>query len=255
MSHQSVIDGRQSVLGYPVDLVDQDMAMSIIDQAWSSHNGLHVITLNAEMIIAAQKDTRLDKIIRQANLVVADGSGVALALKLFGHHFSRLPGIELAQQALACAAEKNIPVALIGSTTNVLELLCHTLLDTYPGLKLVACHDGYFQVMHEQSVIKTINDSGAQLVLVAMGIPRQEYFIDLCRQIAVQAVFIGVGGSFDIWSGIKNRAPAIFRNCHLEWLYRLVSEPWRFKRMGAALPNFACQIIIEFLKNKARRRL
>lgn len=250
MSHQTIADERQSILGYPVDLVDQDKALSIIEQAWSSHNGMHVITLNAEMIIAAQKDKSLDKIIRQANLVIADGAGVVLALKLYGQHISRLPGIELAQLTLSHAAVKNIPVALVGGTTDVLNVLRHTLPETYPGLKLVSCHDGYFQAVQEQSVIKTINESGAQLVLVAMGVPRQEYFIDLCRKTTSQAVFIGVGGSFDIWSGSKVRAPAVFRNCHLEWLYRLICEPWRFKRMSAALPKFAYQIIVEFFNDK-----
>jgi len=229
--------------------------MDMIEKAWSSHKGMHVVTLNAEMIIAAQKDKRLDKIIRQANLVIADGAGVVLALKLYGRHIKRLPGIELAQMALSRAAAQNIPVALIGGKIRVLDILGSTLPETYPGLKLVACHDGYFQAAKEESVIQTINDSGAQLVLVAMGIPRQDYFIELARHTASQAVFIGVGGSFDVWSGNKRRAPIIFQNYHLEWLYRLLSEPWRFKRMSMALPKFACQVIVEFLQNtRARQR-
>lgn len=248
MSHQFITNERQKVLGYPVDLVGQDNAMSIIDTAWSSNSGMHVITLNAEMIIAAQSNSRLDQIIRQANLVVADGAGVVLALKLYGCQIGRLPGIELAQLALADATAKNIPIALIGGTPDVLNVLRQTLPQTYPGINLVVCQDGYFQESQEQTIIKTIKDSGVQLILVAMGIPRQEYFIELCRQTISQAVFIGVGGSFDIWSGTKSRAPAIFRSFHLEWLYRLLSEPWRFKRMSQSLPKFAYQIIVDFFK-------
>jgi N-acetylglucosaminyldiphosphoundecaprenol N-acetyl-beta-D-mannosaminyltransferase len=250
MSHQIITDNRQSVLGYPVDLVDEAAAISTIRNAWASNSGMHVITLNAEMIIAAQKDEILDRIIRQANLVIADGAGVVFALKLRGKNISRLPGIELAQLALFHAAEKNIPVSLIGGTDEVLERLRNVLPDAYPDLKLVAYCNGYFQAAEEQSVIKTISDSSARLVLVAMGVPRQEYFIDLCRKSLPNAVFIGVGGSFDIWSGKKNRAPAIFRNCNLEWLYRLISEPSRYKRMGSALPVFAWQVLVDFFKSK-----
>jgi len=250
MSRQIITNKRQSILGYPVDLVDQKTALSTIENAWSSHVGMHVITLNAEMIVAAQKDKVLDRIIRQADMVIADGAGVVLALKLHGIHINRLPGIELAQFALSHAANRNIPVALIGGTADVLETLRRVLLDIYPDLKLAACHDGYFSATEEPSIIKTISDSGAQLVLVAMGVPRQEYFIDLCRKSMPNPVFIGVGGSFDIWSGRKNRAPAIFRNCHLEWLYRLISEPSRFKRIGTSLPIFAWQIMVDFLKPK-----
>jgi len=250
MSHQIITNSRQSVLGYPVDLVDEAAAISTIRDAWASNSGMHVITLNAEMIIAAQKDEILDRIIRQANLVIADGAGVVLALKLRGKTIGRLPGIELAQLALFHAAEKNIPVCLIGGAPAVLETLGNILPDTYPGLKLVNCRDGYFQATEEQSVIQTIRDSGARLVLVAMGVPRQEYFIDLCRKSLPNSVFIGVGGSFDIWSGKKNRAPAIFRNCNLEWLYRLINEPSRYKRMGSALPLFAWQVLADFFKSK-----
>ncbi len=249
MSHQFVADQRHYVLTYPVDQVDRDSAISIIEEAWSSHKGLHIITLNAEMIMAAQKDHCLDKIIHQSDLAIADGAGVVLALKLYARNIKRLPGIELAQLALARAAAKNIPVALIGGKADILDVLCRTLPEKYPGLKIAVCHDGYFQPEKEQTIIKEISDSRAQLVLIAMGVPRQEYFIKQARQ-ASAAVFIGVGGSFDVWSGQKSRAPAIFQNYHLEWLYRLLSEPWRFKRMGLALPEFAYQVLVEFFKKK-----
>lgn len=250
MSHQSMANGYPSVLSYSVNMADQDKVLSIIEGAWLSNTSLHIVTLNAEMIIAAQRDERLDKIIRRADLSIADGAGVVLALKLFGYNIKRLPGIELAQAALGRAAAKNIPVALIGGQREALAVLCRTLPEKYTGLKLVACHDGYFQGAEEQSILENIKESEARLVLVAMGVPRQEYFIELARQSASQAVFIGVGGSFDVWSGQKMRAPAIFQRYHLEWLYRLLSEPWRFKRMSMALPEFAWQVVVEFLKKK-----
>jgi len=244
------MNNRPHVLSYGVDLVSQDEALAIIARAWQTNNGLHVITLNAEMIIAAKRDPKLDNIIRQANLVIADGAGVVLALKLNGHNIKRLPGIELAQSTLSIAASQKIPVALIGGQTEVLQQLSLTLPKQYPDLNLVACKDGYFKSEDEPEIITNVAQARPQLILVAMGVPRQEYFIAQLRKTMPQAVCIGVGGSFDIWAGKKKRAPVIFQSCHLEWLYRLLSEPWRFKRMSMALPEFAAQVIIEHWQKK-----
>jgi N-acetylglucosaminyldiphosphoundecaprenol N-acetyl-beta-D-mannosaminyltransferase len=247
MSYHQATNNRQNVLGYPIDLINKDQVLHLIENAWDSRSSMHVVTLNAEMIIAAQNDERLGEIIRQAELVIADGAGVVLALQLKGQHIRRLPGIELAQFSLANAAQKKIPVALIGGSIQTLNALYQHLPQTYPGLNLVACHDGYFDLEKEQSIILELNASGAQLVLVAMGVPKQEYFIRQAGK-QVNAVFIGVGGSFDIWSGNKTRAPLLFRELHLEWLYRLYREPWRYKRMASALPTFAWQVASELLK-------
>jgi N-acetylglucosaminyldiphosphoundecaprenol N-acetyl-beta-D-mannosaminyltransferase len=240
---------RQYVLAYPVDLCDKKQALNIIKDCWQNDSSLHVITLNAEMIMSAQQDQKLDRIIHQANLVIPDGAGIVLALKLQGYKTCRLPGIELAYSALQFAAENNISVALIGADPEVLNYLRHALPQQIPKLKLIFWQDGYFDSSQQEKILNDINASHAQLVLVAMGVPRQEYFIEQALQITKHAVFIGVGGSFDVWAGKTQRAPRMWQNCHLEWLYRLISEPWRFKRMSVTLPKFAWQVIVEFLKN------
>jgi N-acetylglucosaminyldiphosphoundecaprenol N-acetyl-beta-D-mannosaminyltransferase len=240
---------RQYVLGYQVDLCNQAQALTLIKDCWQNNKDLHVITLNAEMIVTAQKDKKLDHIIKQANLVIPDGAGVVLALKLQGYQTSRLPGIELSYGALQLACENNISVALVGASPEVLNYLRHALPQQIPGLKLVFCQDGYFDAGQQKTVIANINSSHAHLVLIAMGVPRQECFIEQALKTTNHTVFIGVGGSFDVWAGKVRRAPKIWRDCHLEWFYRLLSEPWRFKRMGATLPKFTCQVIFELLWN------
>src|SRR5271163_68933 len=117
---------RQKVLGYPVDLVDLKSALEVIETAWQAEKGLQVETLNAEMVIAAQKDHRLDRIIRHAHLIVPDGAGVVWAIRLAGHHVDRLPGIELANLALMSAAAKGVNVALVGGRQEVLDTLLET---------------------------------------------------------------------------------------------------------------------------------
>lgn len=244
------IKRRLHVLGYPVDLSDQTEALTFIKDCWNGNKGLHVVTLNAEMIVTAQKDKNLNRIIHQSNLVIPDGAGVVLALKLQGYRTCRLPGIELSYSALQLAAENNIPVALIGASAEVLNYLQHTLPQQIPALKLVFCHNGYFNASQQEKVITELNSSRAQLVLIAMGVPRQEYFIEQALKTTNHTVFIGVGGSFDVWAGKAQRAPKIWQDCHLEWLYRLTKDPGRFKRMSTTLPKFACQVIFESLRNK-----
>jgi len=240
---------RQRVLGYPVDLVDQAGALEIIETAWRSDKGLQVETLNAEMVVAAQQDQRLDRIIRHAHLIVPDGAGVIWALRMAGHSIDRLPGIELASAALTSAAAKGVNVALVGGRPEVIDVLRNSLPRLHPGLKLVATKDGYFPLELEEDVVDAIAAQEPRLILVALGVPKQEYFVDQWREKFPRAVMLGVGGSFDVWAGIVKRAPKSFQKLHLEWFYRLMKEPWRFKRMSSSLPSFGLQVLSERIKS------
>jgi len=240
----STSEARQKVLGYPVDVVDETQALERIEQAWAKERGLHVVTINAEMVIQAQRDSELDRIIRHAHLIVPDGAGAVWALRLDGHVCYRVPGIELADKALASAARLGQPVALIGGRKEVLDKLLETLPSRHPGINIVASHDGFIDAAEEANIVEEIADKQPKLVLVAMGVPRQEFFIDRYQSKFSHAVVVGVGGSFDVWSGFTKRAPAFFRKLHLEWFYRLASEPWRAKRILSALPSFAIQVVM-----------
>lgn len=234
---------RQKVLGYPVDVVDEPRALSIIEDAWARGRGMHVVTLNAEMVVAAQQDAELDRIIRHAHLIVPDGAGVVWAVRLNGQEISRLPGIELAAGVLHRAAMQSQPVALLGGKPQVMEQLLEVLPQRYPGLNIVASHHGYFSIDEQENVIEEIAQHEPKLLLVALGVPKQEYFIDQLSAVLPHTVKIGVGGSFDVWTGQVKRAPAIMRRLNLEWLYRLCKEPWRFSRIMSALPNFFFQVL------------
>jgi N-acetylglucosaminyldiphosphoundecaprenol N-acetyl-beta-D-mannosaminyltransferase len=236
---------RQKVLGYPVDLVDLKSALEVIETAWQADKGLQVETLNAEMVIAAQSDHRLDRIIRHAHLIVPDGAGVVWALGLSGHAVTRLPGIDLASAALKSAANRGANVALLGGRKEVVETLQKSLPTIYPGLKLVYSRDGYFSGDQEAEVIEEMAQHEPKLVLLALGIPKQEYLVDQYREKLAKSVLIGVGGSFDVWAGVVKRAPALFQRLNIEWLYRLIKEPWRIKRMGVSLPTFAMRVLAD----------
>jgi N-acetylglucosaminyldiphosphoundecaprenol N-acetyl-beta-D-mannosaminyltransferase len=236
---------RQKVLGYPVDLVDEARALAIIEAAWRAEKAMQVVTLNAEMVIAAQQDQRLDRIVRHAHLIIPDGAGVVWALRLSGHQAERLPGIDLASAILLSAASKGVRVALVGGRKEILDTLLDVLPARYPGLTTVAAHHGYFTGQEEPSLVEEIARTDPQLLLLALGVPKQEYFMDQWRSRFPKAVLMGLGGSFDVWAGSAKRAPQTFQKLHLEWLYRLIKEPWRFKRMSSTLPKFGMQVLTE----------
>lgn len=245
---------RQKVLGYPVDVVDEPLALEVIESAWRQGRGLQIVTLNAEMVVAAQQDRELDRIVRHAHLIIPDGAGVVWALRLAGQSVDRLAGIDLASSALDRAANAGRSVALIGGHKDVLAKVEHVLPKRHPGLKIVSSHHGYFGFDDEEAVVDQVAHVEPELVLVALGVPKQEYFIDRWQSAFPKAVMIGVGGSFDVWAGTTKRAPVLMQKMHLEWLYRLVTEPWRWKRMGSALPNFGWQVVRDRLRRPKRQR-
>jgi N-acetylglucosaminyldiphosphoundecaprenol N-acetyl-beta-D-mannosaminyltransferase len=239
---------RQKVLGYPVDLVKKAGALGIIEAAWRTEMPLRIVTLNAEMVIAGQRDPKLNRIIKGAQLIIPDGAGIVWALRLAGYKVDRLPGIDVASITLGAAANHKIRVALIGSRKTVLDKLLEVLPKLHPGLNIVIAQDGYFSSEEESALVAQIAKLEPQLMLFALGVPKQEYFSDQWGYLFPKAVMMGVGGSFDVWAGITKRAPQAFQRFHLEWLYRLLQEPIRFKRMVSTLPQFAAQVLIERIR-------
>lgn len=251
------VKSRDHVLGYPVDLVNESTAIELIESAWQLNQALHVVTINAEMVVASQKDKELDRIIRNANLVVPDGAGVVWALRLAqakNSKVQRLPGIELAASALASAARLGKEVALIGGRPEVMNKLVEDLPQLHPGIKITAYQNGFYDRSEEQAILERMAETRPRLILVALGVPKQEFFIDQYKHLFPQAVMIGVGGSFDVWTGFVKRAPLTFQKFHCEWLYRLLKEPWRLSRMAQSLPNFAWQALAEVLAKRTGRK-
>lgn len=232
-----------SVLGLPVHLLD-DYPGWLIAQFYQQLGG-HVITLNAEMTMQAEKNAKLAQIIKQADLVIPDGSGVVLYLWLKGKKVRRCPGIELAETLLLYAGQlsKPMPVFFFGGAPGVAAKAAEMWQQQYPKLAIAGTQNGYLSPEEEQQLQQTLKEQQPALIFVGLGVPRQELWIAQHRHLCPKAIWIGVGGSLDIWAGTKSRAPAWFRENHLEWLYRLYQEPWRWRRM-LALPQFAWKALL-----------
>ncbi|MDF5724242.1 MAG: WecB/TagA/CpsF family glycosyltransferase [Rhizonema sp. PD37] len=237
-----------SVLGLPVHVMT-NYSRWLLD-CLLQRRGIHVVTLNAEMTIQAERNTTLAKIIQNAELVIPDGAGVVLYLRLFlWQDAQRIPGIELAETLLQEIGQNrtDAKVFFYGGAPKVAATAAEYWLCQIPNLSIAGTHSGYHSKVEEEQLQQTLAQLQPQVIFVGLGVPRQELWIAQNRHLCPEAIWIGVGGSFDIWSGTKTRAPAWLGNNNLEWLYRLYQEPWRWRRM-LALPEFALKALIYQLK-------
>lgn len=242
------IPQKVSVFGLPVHLL-ADYA-SWLGSCMEHNIGAHVVTLNAEMTIQAEGNPTLAKIVEQADLVIPDGSGIILYLLLQGKHARRCPGIELAESLLhesaARARQDGNSVFFYGGVPGVAAEAAAMWQRQLPDLAIAGTEHGYLSPTEEQKLRLTLQQQKPRLIYVALGVPRQEIWIAKHRYLCPQAIWIGVGGSLDIWAGRKQRAPSWLRNNHLEWVYRLYTEPSRWRRM-LALPQFAWRALLQSL--------
>lgn len=229
------------LLGFNIDNYTFEEAVLKAKSLIDGGRVAQVITINPEMFDAAEKDSNFANIIREAEMIIPDGVGVKLGLKLKGKNVSRIPGIDFAKRLLKEAAISNIPVAIIGSKEDVITKAVENLKKEISGLNIVYYHNGYFS--DDNEIYGELKKSSPKLVLVALGSPKQEKFIYGAKKILNPALMVGIGGSLDVWSGTVKRAPKIFQKLGIEWLYRTVTQPSRFKRIFPALPLFLIKVL------------
>ncbi len=239
-----------SILGCKVHLVNMAEAVQIVEQMIEGdQNGNQVVTLNAEIIYQSKKETKLQNIINQASLVTADGIGTVWGARILGYpQKERVSGIDLLYELCTTGATRGWKIYLLGAAPGVAEKAGQKLEQNYPGLEVCGKRHGYFSPEDENEIITDINSKSPDILLVALGAPKQEYWINQKRNTLKVPVCMGVGGSFDVIAGIKKRAPKVFIALNLEWLYRLLTEPSRWKRQ-LALPAF----VLAVLKQKYSR--
>lgn len=231
------------IQGFGVDTFTAEEAEEYITQ-----NGGQVITINPEMITCALKNPDFAGIINSAELVIPDSAGVQLGLKILGAEVRRIPGVEFGKSLLVHAAKTGKKTALIGAKPEVIEKAVQNLKAELPDLNIVYRHDGYFT--NDEEIQNDIVNAAPDIVLAALGSPKQEFFISELKKKLPHSVMIGLGGSFDVWAGVVKRAPEFYQKTGLEWFYRTVMQPQRLKRIFPALPLFVLRIIKERLSGK-----
>ncbi len=231
-----------------IDTFSFEEATSICLSAIEEGKSIQVITINPEMIMQSQENSEFASAINSSDLNVPDGVGIKLALKLRGENIQNIRGVEFSKNLLKIASEKNYKVALFGAKEEVLQAAIQKLKEEFPNLNIVFQRNGYFE--DEEQIRHDIISASPNILLVALGAPKQEFFIKRIAGSLNSCVSIGVGGSFDVYSGLTKEAPKIWRMLGLEWLYRTLSDPKRFKRIFPTLPLFLIKCIMEKTDNK-----
>lgn len=225
--------------------IDEVTMAEAVDRVKSflNEDKMHLIcTPNPEMIMTAQDDAEFKSILNSSELNIPDGTGIVWASKkLSGNINERVAGFDFIHRIFELGKDKDISFYFLGSKPGVAELAGKKIEENYLGTRVVGSRDGYFSLEEEKKVIKEINSKNPDVLLVAMGAPKQERFINKYKDKLNCKVAIGVGGCFDVIAGNVKRAPKIFIKLRLEWLYRGLTDFKRLKRLGA-IPKFMIAI-------------
>jgi N-acetylglucosaminyldiphosphoundecaprenol N-acetyl-beta-D-mannosaminyltransferase len=232
------------ILGVRVDCLDMASALVRVEGMVEGGGPLRLVaTVNPEFVMRARGDDAFRRILDSAALCLADGIGVVWAMRRQGcRDQKRVAGSDLVPRLAELCARRGWRPFLPGAQPGVAEEAARRLEATVPGLRVAGCHAGSPWPEDDEESLRRIEGSRADLLLVAYGHPRQEFWIDRNRHRLKVAVAVGVGGALDFLAGRRRRAPAIMRRAHLEWLWRLMLEPWRARRM-AVLPLYALAVL------------
>ena len=240
-----------TILDVPVVPYTMDEAVTKLTQDTLRQKRNFVVTANAEIIMMAQNDKEYKTLLAEtADLILPDGAGTVWAGNYLGYTIpERVAGYDLYLRLLEEAAKNNIPVYFFGGKPGIAEEAAEEGKRRWPGLKMAGCRNGYFSAEEEPEIIEGINRSGAVMLFAALGAPKQEKWLAKYRDQLKPCLLMGIGGSFDVLAGKVQRAPKWMQDAKLEWFFRLVKQPSRFRRM-LALPKFVFAVRSEKGKKK-----
>lgn len=236
---------KMEILNIPVNLMTMTEVVDFLDVSIQKNEQIFLVTANAEIIMMAQKDEEYKKILtEQTNIILPDGAGVVWAGRHLGYSVpERVAGFDLFKKLLTLANAKSYKVFFFGGAERIAKEAAEIAKKNNPNLQVVGTLNGYFKEDESEEIVKKINDSGADLLFVALGAPKQEKWLAKWQKKLQVKLFMGIGGSFDVLSGKTKRAPIWMQRAGLEWLFRLIKEPFRFKRMFTTLPQFVIMIL------------
>lgn len=231
------------IYGIPVSKLDLKDTVSYLTNVVNSRQPHQIITANPIMVMSALESPAYMKIMTSAELVVPDGTGVVWAARRCGNPVKeRVAGFDLLHELMKAGESYHWKVYLLGSTQEVIRETAKRLQLQYPGIVIAGFRDGYFGPDEDQEVVASIIGTQPDILFVARGADSQEPWIAKYKAQLAIPIMMGVGGSFDVISGKSRRAPKAFQKLRIEWLYRLLKEPTRYRRM-LALPKFALKVL------------
>jgi len=233
------------ILGVKIDNLDRKEILEKIEEFLEDNKQHYIVTPNPEFLVKAQSDKEFKKILNKADLSVPDGIGLVFASWFLGQPIKeRTAGVDLMEEICKKAAQEKWPVLLLGAEKGVAEKAVENLRKKYKGLKIIEIRT----VLEMTSFCKRTSFQGLSLLFVALGAPYQEKFIyNNLKKMPSVKLAIGVGGAFDFISGKTLRAPKFLRLIGLEWLWRLILQPWRIRRIFRAVIKFPWLVVLNRL--------
>lgn len=242
------------VLGVRVDRLTASEALKLLAEFIESGTPHQVVTVNPEFVIQSREHPAFREVLQGAHLALADGVGLVWAGWLLGAPLpGRLPGVDLMGDLAALSAQRGYRVFLLGARAGVAEQAARVLRKDFAALQVVGTFSGSPAPEEDEAMVALVREARPHLLFVAYGAPQQDLWIARNLQRLGVPLAVGVGGAFDYVAGNARRAPAWMRRLGLEWLYRLIHEPWRWRRM-LRLPRFAALVFVEAVRYRLIRR-
>ncbi len=240
---------RVNICGIPVDAITMNQTVEAIDEAILTNTHLQHCALNAAKLVHALKDEPLRKSIIESDIITADGKSIVWASKLLRQPVpERVTGIDLMQNLVELASKRNYKIFLFGAEEYVVKKVLKKYSDLYGPQIIAGYRNGYYTKEEEPGIARSIADSGAHMLFVAITSPKKETFLNSYDDLARIPFTMGVGGSFDVIAGIVKRAPVWMQNMGLEWLFRVIQEPSRmWKRYLTTNTAFVFLILKELV--------
>lgn len=240
-----------NIVGIKIDKLDFLEAQEKVMEFLESNSLNMIFTPNSEMLLDAVKDRELENILNEAQLVIPDGIGVVIASKFYGTPLKeRVTGVDLSTKILEQGAKRNSKVFLLGATQESVSAAAVKIQENYKGINVVGIRNGYYSEDEEEQIINEINESGADILFVGLGAPRQEKLIYKYKDKLGVKIAIGFGGGIDILSETVKRAPEFYQKSGLEWFYRFIKQPSRFMRM-IKLPKFILLAMFDAISSRS----
>lgn len=245
-----MMESKVTILGIPFNNMTRKEFLKRLYERMNANQKTFLVTANPEIVMYAKNNKDYYDLLMQADYIAPDGIGIVKASRKLGTPVKeRVPGFELMLGLLEIADLEKKKVYFIGAKEEIIELTVKNVNEKWPNIDVVGYHHGYFD--HEDpEMLAEVNSKDPDILFVAFGFPRQEKWISRYLSQASHGIAVGVGGSFDVLSGRTKRAPRLVQYFHVEWLYRLIRQPSRYKRM-AVLPKFLKEVYKQSKKEQA----
>lgn len=243
---------KVNLFGLDILVANMEQTVQLVEERIHTKKPTHLLGVNADKINEMGSDKKFDDIVKNAEIINADGASVVIASRFLRQPLpERVSGIDLMQELLKVSEEKNFSVYFLGAKQEIVSKMVKNFAMEYPNLNVSGYRNGYFERDDWENIANEIKQRNPDIIFVGITSPIKEYLIDFLMKQDINSIFMGVGGSFDVLSGKIKRAPVWMQKTSLEWLFRVLQEPRRlFNRYFLGNTKFMLTVVKAKLRGK-----